>query len=152
MKHRTKEEIAALILEAVVNTNRATQTIIMYKAYLTHVQLKQFLSSLIETGLIEYHKLERIYTITEKGMHFLQLYNQLNQFQTRNVLNATTEFQIVEPRQVADVHENGQSSSYLTIDDEQRARANHRWKCEKCPALFANHKELKLHKVEYHSY
>ena len=35
MKHRTKEEIAALILEAVVNTNRATQTIIMYKAYLT---------------------------------------------------------------------------------------------------------------------
>jgi predicted transcriptional regulator len=152
LKHRTKEEIAALILEAVVNTNRATQTIIMYKAYLTHAQLKQFLSSLLEKRLIQYQKEDRLYTITEKGMHFLQLYNQLNQFQTRNVLNATTEFQIVEPRQVADVHENGQSSSYLTIDDEQRARASNRRKCEKCLRLFTNQKELKLHKAENHSY
>jgi predicted transcriptional regulator len=151
LKHRTKEEIAALILEAVVNTNRATQTIIMYKAYLGHAQSKLFLSSLLEKGLIEYQKEDRLYTITEKGMHFLQVYNQLNQLQTSNVLNTTTEFQIIEPTQVANEHESGQSS-YLTIYDEQRARTNHRRKCEKCLRLFANHKELKLHKVEYHSY
>jgi predicted transcriptional regulator len=65
LKHRSKEEIAALILEAIVNTNRPTQTMIMYKAYLTHVQLKQFLASLMEKGLIEYHNLEQIYTITD---------------------------------------------------------------------------------------
>ena len=124
----------------------------MYKAYLTHAQLKQFLSSLLEKRLIQYQKEDRLYTITEKGMHFLQLYNQLNQFQTRNVLNATTEFQIVEPTQVADEHDNGRSSSDLTIYDEQIAKANHRRKCEKCLRLFANHKELKLHKSEYHSY
>ena len=35
MKHRSKEEIAALVLEAIVNTHRPTQTMIMYKAYLT---------------------------------------------------------------------------------------------------------------------
>ena len=68
MKHRAKEEIAALILEAVVNTNRATQTIIMYKAYLTYAQLKLFLSSLLEKGLIDYQKEDRLYTITEKGI------------------------------------------------------------------------------------
>jgi predicted transcriptional regulator len=150
LKHRSKEEIAALILEAVVNTNRSTQTIIMYKAYLTHAQLKQFLSSLLEKGLIEYQKEDRLYTITEKGMHFLQVYNQLNQLQTSNVLT-TTEFQIIEPTQVANEHEGGQSS-YLTIYDEQRARTNRVRTCEKCLRLFANHKELKLHKVEYHSY
>ena len=153
MKHRTKEEITALILEAITHTNRTTQTIIMYKSYLTHVQLKQFLSSLTEKGLIDYHKEDRLYTITEKGMHFLDVYNQLNQLHTSNIYNTTREFQIIEPTQIADEHQ----SSYLAVynnNNKQRAQANHRWKvrCEKCPAMFANHKELKLHKIEYHSY
>jgi hypothetical protein len=38
--------------------------------------------------------------------------------------------------------------SYLTYE---QARAN-RWKCEKCQNPLANLKELKLHKLEYHSY
>ena len=145
MKHRSKEEIAALVLEAIVNTHRSTQTMIMYKAYLTHVQLKQFLASLIEKGLIEYHNLERIYTITEKGMHFLEVYNQLNQLQTSNMLKTTTstELQTIEPTQVS----NQQYSYLATI-----TRTNNRWKCEKCLVPFANLKLLKLHKVENHSY
>jgi predicted transcriptional regulator len=150
LKHRSKEEITALILEAIVNTNRPTQTMIMYKAYLTHAQLKEFLSSLIEKDLIEYHKLERIYTITQKGMHFLEVYNQLNQLQTSNIFTAR-EFQTIEPTQVAEEHQSNYLAAY---NNKQRAQANHRWRviCEKCPAMFANHKELKLHKVEYHSY
>jgi predicted transcriptional regulator len=145
LKHRSKEEITALVLEAIVNTDRPTQTMIMYKAYLTHVQLKQFLASLIEKGLIEYHNLERIYTITEKGMHFLEVYNQLNQLQTSNMLKTTTstELQTIEPTQVP----NQQSSYLATI-----TRTNNRWKCEKCLVPFANLKLLKLHKVENHSY
>jgi predicted transcriptional regulator len=145
LKHRSKEEITALVLEAIVNTDRPTQTMIMYKAYLTHVQLKQFLASLIEKGLIEYHNLERIYTITEKGMHFLEVYNQLNQLQTSNILKTTTstELQTIEPTQVS----NQQSSYLATI-----TRTNNRWKCEKCLVPFANLKLLKLHKVENHSY
>jgi predicted transcriptional regulator len=145
LKHRSKEEITALVLEAIVNTDRPTQTMIMYKAYLTHVQLKQFLASLIEKGLIEYHNLERIYTITEKGMHFLEVYNQLNQLQTSNMLKTTTstELQTIEPTQVS----NQQYSYLATI-----TRTNNRWKCEKCLVPFANLKLLKLHKVENHSY
>ena len=141
MKHRSKEEIAALILEAIVNTHRPTQTMIMYKAYLTHVQLKEFLASLMEQGLIEYHKLERIYTITEKGMHFLEVYNQLNRLQTSNILKTTTstELQTIRPKQVPN-----QQGSYLAT--------HNRWKCEKCLVQFANLKLLKLHKEEYHSY
>jgi predicted transcriptional regulator len=145
LKHRSKEEIAALVLEAIVNTHRPTQTMIMYKAYLTHVQLKEFLASLTEKGLIEYNKLERIYTITEKGMRFLEVYNQFNQLQTNNTLNSTsTEFQTMEPTEVS----NQQSFSYLATI----TRTNNRWKCEKCLVPFANLKLLKLHKVENHSY
>ena len=150
MKHRSKEEIAALVLEAIIDTNRATQTMIMYKAYLTHVQLKQFLASLTEKGLIEYHKLERIYTITEKGVHFLEVYNQLNRLQTSNILKTTTttEFQIVESTQTAN-----EQSSYLAAYNKEIARINNnnRWKCEKCLISFAHRSLLKLHKVEYHS-
>ena len=140
MKHRSKEEIAALVLGAIVNTNRPTQTMIMYKAYLTHVQLKEILASLMEKGLIDYHKLERIYTITEKGIHFLEVYNQLNQLQTSNILKTTTptELQTIEPTQAS---------------NQQGSLATHnRWKCEKCQIPFANLKQLKLHKVENHSY
>jgi predicted transcriptional regulator len=145
LKHRSKEEISALVLEAIVNTHRPTQTMIMYKAYLTHVQLKEFLASLMEQGLIEYNKLERIYTITEKGMHFLEVYNQFNQLQTSNTLNSTsTELQTMEAMQVT----NQQSSSYLATI----TRTKNRWKCEKCLVPFANLKLLKLHKVENHSY
>jgi predicted transcriptional regulator len=150
LKHRSKEEITALILEAILNTNRPTQTMIMYKAYLTHVQLKEFLSSLIEKDLIEYHKLERLYTITEKGTHFLEVYNQLNQLQTSNIIKTTTttEFQIMESTQAA----NEQSSYLATYNREIARTTNTRWKCEKCIIPFANRNLLKLHKIEYHSY
>jgi predicted transcriptional regulator len=154
MKHRTEEEIAAVILEAVANTNRATQTIIMYKAYLTFVQVKYFLACLLEKGLIEYQKEERLYTITDKGIHFIQIYNQLNQLQVSNSNNnnmLTTmdirEYENVEvTTQVTKTHRH--KSSYLSYEN---LRAN-RWKCEKCEKIFANLKEIKLHKVEYHSY
>jgi predicted transcriptional regulator len=142
LKHRSKEEISALILEAIVRTNRATQTIIMYKAYLTHAQLKQFLSSLVEKGLIEYQREDRLYRVTEKGIYFLQVYNQLSQMHINNVLNTTIESQVVEPTQ----------PNRLITYDVQRASTNQRRRCEKCLRLFANHKELKLHKMEYHSY
>jgi hypothetical protein len=42
----------------------------------------------------------------------------------------------------------GKEVSYLTFE---QARAN-QWKCEKCQKLHPNLKELKLHKLEYHSY
>ncbi len=152
MKHRSKEEITALILEAIVNTNRPTQTMIMYKAYLTHVQLKESLSSLIEKDLIQYHKLERIYTITEKGMHFLEIYNQLNQLHTTNMFNTAKEFQTIGLTQVAN-QQSCHLASYNNNNKKERARTNNnRWKCEKCLIPFANRNLLKIHKVENHSY
>jgi predicted transcriptional regulator len=151
MKHRTQEEIAALILEVIANSDRgATQTIIMYKAYLTFAQLKRFLSSLLERGIIEYQREDQLYTITEKGIHLLQAYNQLIQLQTSNNNNMSTIVvnKYEEPTQVINEYKSGQSS-YISYDENPRAN---RLKCKKCHRLFINLKEMKLHKVEYHSY
>jgi predicted transcriptional regulator len=152
MKHRTQEEITALILEVIANSsNGTTQTIIMYKAYLTFAQLKRFLSSLLEKGIIDYQKEDQLYRITEKGIHLLQVYNQLSDLQTSNnnmSIMAVNKYENVEdPIQVISEYKSGQSS-YISYESP---RAN-RLKCEKCQRLFTNLKEMKLHKVEYHSY
>jgi predicted transcriptional regulator len=81
MKHRTEEEITALILESAngrIGKIGATQTTIMYKAFLTFTQLKDYLSFLMERELLEYDKLDRVYNTTEKGKRFLQMYNQIS--------------------------------------------------------------------------
>lgn len=148
MKHRTETEIIALILEAINNNSRATQTRIMYEAFLSYAQLKGYLSTLLVKDLIEYQKEDRFYTITKKGMHFLYVYSQLNQLQTSGIFKATEEDENVESTQTIKYKTVG--SSYLTLS-EQEARTN-QWKCEKCQISFANLKDLKLHKVEYHSY
>jgi predicted transcriptional regulator len=77
MKYRSRTDIAALILEAA--KDGAAKTKIMYKAFLSYAQLKEYLNKLLENGLIEYNKEERIFRITEKGLRFLQLYNQADE-------------------------------------------------------------------------
>jgi predicted transcriptional regulator len=74
---RDRTEIIALILES-ANMNKITRTRIMYGAVLSPAQLKEYLSLLLESGLLNYHKEEGVYEITEKGKHFLQIYNQFS--------------------------------------------------------------------------
>jgi predicted transcriptional regulator len=75
MRYRSRTDIAALILEAA--DGGAAKTKIMYKAFLSYAQLKEYLDMLIENGLMEHNVKEQIYKITEKGSRFLQLYNQV---------------------------------------------------------------------------
>jgi predicted transcriptional regulator len=150
MKHRSETERIALILEAInCNSNRGgeSQTRIMYKAYLSHSQLKEYLSVLLEKGLIEYQKEDRLYTITQRGIHFIQIYNQQLQI-SNNMFTSTNKYQSAESTP-ATGFKSGESS-YLTFSEV--STANHRWKCEKCEKPLVSMKELKLHKFEYHSY
>jgi predicted transcriptional regulator len=77
MRYRSRTDIAALILEAA--NGGAAKTKIMYKAFLSYAQLKEYLDMLIENGLIEHNVKEQIFKITEKGSRFLQLYNQVDE-------------------------------------------------------------------------
>jgi len=74
--HRSRSEKTAAILE-VANGNRVRLSEILYKTYLSHYNLKEYLLLLVEKGLIEYFKGERTYKTAEKGMHLLRIYNDI---------------------------------------------------------------------------
>jgi predicted transcriptional regulator len=76
MKYRSRSDIIGLILEAA--NGGATKTKIMYKAFLSFAQLREYLSMLSEKGLIEYQDGIQRYKTTEKGIRLLQIYNQMN--------------------------------------------------------------------------
>ena len=70
MKYRSRTDIVSQILEAA--NGGATKTKIMYKAYLSYAQLKEYLSVLVENGLLEYEKATQTYKTTSKGLQFLK--------------------------------------------------------------------------------
>ncbi|MFY9964784.1 MAG: winged helix-turn-helix domain-containing protein [Nitrososphaeraceae archaeon] len=76
MKYRSRTEIVSLILEA-ANGGGATKTRIMYKAFLSFAQLREYLTMLQESGLIEYEGGKQTYRTTEKGMSLLQIYEKI---------------------------------------------------------------------------
>jgi predicted transcriptional regulator len=76
MKYRSRTDIAREILEAA--NGGSTKTRIMYKAYLSYAQLKEYLSSLTESGLLEYDAQKSEYRTTEKGVKFLVVYNHMS--------------------------------------------------------------------------
>ena len=56
-----------------------TQTKIMYFAFLSFNQVKEYLSILIENNLIEYLNGTRTYKTTEKGLYFLKMHNEMGE-------------------------------------------------------------------------
>ena len=77
MKYRSRTDITGLILEAA--NGGATKTKIMYKAFLSFAQLRDYLSLLVEKGLIEYEEGIARYRTTEKGLEMLKMCNQINE-------------------------------------------------------------------------
>jgi len=77
MKYRSRTDITGLILEAA--NGGATKTKIMYKAYLSFAQLRDYLSMLIEKGLIEYMEGRAMYRTTPKGLEMLKMCTQINE-------------------------------------------------------------------------
>lgn len=68
MKYRSRTEIASHILEAA--NGGATKTKIMYKAFLSYAQLKEYLGKLIDNDLLAMES-AGIFKTTSKGLRFL---------------------------------------------------------------------------------
>jgi len=77
VKYRSRTEIVAMILEAA--NGGATKTKIMYKAFLSYAQLKEYLSVLRENNLIEYLDGTQTYKTTEKGLNYLKMQNEMGE-------------------------------------------------------------------------
>lgn len=75
MKYRSRTEIASRILESA--TDGTTKTKIMYRAFLSYAQLKEYLTVLEESGLLAHDKGEQTYKTTQKGLRFLGITNSL---------------------------------------------------------------------------
>ncbi|HJT84358.1 MAG TPA: winged helix-turn-helix domain-containing protein [Nitrososphaeraceae archaeon] len=82
MKYRSRTEIVSMILDAA--NGGATKTKIMYKAFLSYAQLREYLSVLIENNLLEYLEGTQTYKTTEKGLNLLKMHNEMGELlQTR---------------------------------------------------------------------
>jgi predicted transcriptional regulator len=77
MKYRSRTEIVSMILEAA--NGGATKTRIMYKAFLSYAQLREYLSVLIENNLLEYLEGMQTYKTTEKGFNLLKMHNEIGE-------------------------------------------------------------------------
>jgi predicted transcriptional regulator len=78
MRYRDKLDIISLILEA-ANGSYATKTKIMYKAFLSYAQLKEYLTILTANNLLRHDFLSQKFKTTEKGLRFLKAYNQIDE-------------------------------------------------------------------------
>ena len=77
MKYRSRTEIVSNILQAA--NGGATKTKIMYKAFLSYAQLKEYLSILMENNLIEYLEGTVRFKTTVKGLNFLEMHDEMGE-------------------------------------------------------------------------
>ena len=82
VKYRSRTDIIAMILQAAING--ATKTRIMYGAYLSYAQVKEYLSFLMEKELIRYEEGSAIYKLTQKGVQLLRVYEDISDMITVN--------------------------------------------------------------------
>jgi predicted transcriptional regulator len=76
MKYRSNIEVIGQILK-IANGGNTTKTKIMYKAFLGYNQLKEHLVLLTEMDLLHYDGNTGTFNTTEKGLQFLQIYNEI---------------------------------------------------------------------------
>jgi predicted transcriptional regulator len=76
MKYRSRTELASNILEAA--NGGATKTKIMYRAFLSYAQLKEYLTMLTQNGLVARDVEGEMYRTTSNGIKFLESSRQLD--------------------------------------------------------------------------
>jgi predicted transcriptional regulator len=77
MKYRSRIDIISHILE-VANGGNATKSKILYHAFLSYAQMKEYLRILTKIDLLSYDVHTQTFKTTEKGLRFLDVYNQMD--------------------------------------------------------------------------
>jgi predicted transcriptional regulator len=86
-RQRSKTEIISSILRSTHNRTGTRISQIMYETYIPYNQLKEYLTMMIQNKLILYVKEEKIFRITEYGIHALKLSDEMARLNTRSTNN-----------------------------------------------------------------
>ena len=76
--NRSRDDIISDILEVASGGGIATKMGIMYQAFLSHAQMKDYLIFLTQHDLIDYDVDAQVYKTTEKGLRFLHICNKMD--------------------------------------------------------------------------
>jgi predicted transcriptional regulator len=88
LKYRSRSQIITEILR-VAEVNGATKMNIMYKAFLSYTQLKEYLEFLQASEMIQYLENDRLYRVTEKGKKLLQAYVEIDDMMSSRSIGKT---------------------------------------------------------------
>jgi predicted transcriptional regulator len=77
MRQRSRTDIIGDILDAANDSGGIAKTKLMYKAFLSYTQLKEYLPFLIEKGLLRCELNTQTFKTTQKGLKFLTTYNRI---------------------------------------------------------------------------
>jgi predicted transcriptional regulator len=77
LKYRSRGEIVSDLLR-VVASGKSTKTRLMYGAYLSYNQIEEYLDNVLLHGLICQVPDTNLYQITEKGMQYLNLSDEIS--------------------------------------------------------------------------
>ena len=78
MKYRSRTDIVAKILQS-ASIKPISKTRLMYSTYMAYESITPYIAMLIENELLNYDDQTRLFSTTEKGLRFLQLYNGMRQ-------------------------------------------------------------------------
>lgn len=86
MKYRSRADISAEILR--IADKGVAKTRIMYGAYLSFTQLKEYLQLLVDNGMLSYDGDAMQYKTTEVGRNFVKTYERVDQMFDRKQMRS----------------------------------------------------------------
>ena len=86
MKAGRQTEIIQIILETITSREEGiTKTQLMYKSFMSYIQLVEHLTVLRRSGLIEYNPSTSTYKTTTRGLRLLQVAKEINKLVTNKI-------------------------------------------------------------------
>lgn len=86
MKAGRQTEIIQIILETITSREEGiTKTQLMYKSFMSYIQLVEYLTVLRRSGLIEYSPSTSTYKTTTRGLRLLEVTKEINKLVTNKI-------------------------------------------------------------------
>jgi predicted transcriptional regulator len=86
LKYRSRADICTDILK--IADKSVSKTRIMYGAYLSFVQLKEYLKMLVDNGMLSFDEKSMLYRTTDVGRTFIRTYERVGQLFDRRQMRA----------------------------------------------------------------